>query len=190
MELLKNRILQDAVVRPGNILKVDSFLNHQVDSQFIESLASEFIQHFQDIQFTKVLTIEASGIAIAGITALKLGVPFIFAKKTLSKNLDGSVFSAKVTSYTRNNEYTIMVAKRFITEEDNILIIDDFLASGKALYGLISIVEQSGAKCSGIGVVIEKGFQGGGDELRKKGYPLHSLAIIDEMNDNEIIFRE
>ena len=189
MDLLKNRISQDGAVRPGNILKVDSFLNHQVDSQFVKSLSTEFISRFQGIPFTKILTIEASGIAIASITALELGIPFIFAKKTLSKNLDGNVFSTKVTSYTRNNEYTIMVAKRFISPDDNLLIIDDFLASGKALLGLISIIEQADAKCGGIGIVIEKGFQGGGDSLREKGYPIQSLAIIDKMTDNEIIFR-
>ena len=189
MELLKKRILQDGTVRPGNILKVDSFLNHQVDPLLLKSISEEFIKLFKDVSFTKILTIESSGIAIASIVALELGIPLIFAKKTESKNLDGDVFTSAVESYTRNKAYTIMTAKRFLLPSDTVLIIDDFLASGEALNGLLNILFQSGATCGGIGVVIEKGFQGGGDSLREKGYPLKSLVIIDKMDNDNINFR-
>lgn len=189
MKLLEDRILKDGTVRPGNILKVDSFLNHQVDPLLIQEMAKELKKLFSDVTFTKILTIEASGIAIASIVALEFGLPLVFAKKTESKNLDGDMYTSKVHSYTKDKEYTILVSKKFISADDSILILDDFLASGKALEGLLDIVAQAGATCNGIGIAIEKGFQKGGDELRKKGYPLQSLVIVDSMTENSIRFR-
>ena len=189
MELLEKRILADGTVRPGHILKVDSFLNHQIDANLVREMALEYKRLFGALPITKILTIEASGIAIAAIAALEFGVPMVFAKKTESKNLDGEVYTSKVHSYTKGREYDIMVAKRFLSPGDKVLILDDFLAVGKALNGLLEIVAQAGAECIGIGVAIEKGFQGGGDRLREAGYNLHSLAIIQEMGDDFITFR-
>lgn len=189
MELLEKRILEDGIVRPGHILKVDSFLNHQIDAGLVREMALEYKRLFAGLPITKILTIEASGIAIASIAALEFGVPMVFAKKAESKNLDGEVYTSKVHSYTKGRDYDIMVAKRFLSPDDKVLILDDFLAVGKALSGLLDIVGQAGAQCLGIGVAIEKGFQGGGDRLREAGYNLHSLAIVEEMGDDSITFR-
>ena len=189
MEFLEKRILKDGVVRAGHILKVDSFLNHQIDASLVQEMAREYKKIFEDLPVTKILTIEASGIAIAAIAALDFNVPMVFAKKTESKNLDGEVYSSNVHSYTKGIDYNILVAKRFLSKEDKVLILDDFLAVGKALNGLLDIVQQAGAECVGIGVAIEKGFQGGGDRLRAEGYNLHSLAIVEEMDEGKLVFR-
>lgn len=189
MELLKRRILQDGTVKPGNILKVDSFLNHQLDVELLNEIGKEYKRLFAEKEITKILTIEASGIAIAAIVAQYFDVPVLFAKKAKSQNLDGDLYTSLVHSYTYGKDYTITVAKKFLTADDHILIIDDFLAVGKAMDGLLDVAKQAGATVEGIGIVIEKGFQDGGKRLRESGYNLHSLAIIDSMSDNEIIFR-
>ncbi len=190
MELLKSKILEDGIVRKGNILKVDNFLNHQIDIKFMNEIGKEFKRRFADKKVTKILTIEASGIAIASISAQYFDVPVLFAKKAKSQNLDGDLYTSVVKSYTYGKEYTITVAKRFLTADDHIIIIDDFLANGAALNGLLDVAKQAGATVEGLGIVIEKGFQGGGDALRKEGYNLHSLAVIDSMDNCEIIFRD
>lgn len=191
MELLKQRIRQDGHVKPGNIIKVDSFLNHQMDIALLNEIGKEFARLFADRPVTKILTIEASGIGIAAIAAQHFGcVPVVFAKKTKSKNLDGELYVTQVESYTRGTVFDIQVSKKFITESDCVLILDDFLAKGKALLGLLDIVEQSGAALAGCGIVIEKGFQDGGDALRGKGVRLESLAIIDSADENGFVFRE
>lgn len=189
MELLKTRILQDGNVKEGNILKVDSFLNHQLDIELLNEIGKEYKRLFSDKQITKILTIEASGIAIASIAAQYFNVPVVFAKKAKSKNLDGEMYTSVVHSYTYGTDYTITVAKKFLTANDKVLIIDDFMAVGKAMNGLLDVVSQSQASVEGIGIVIEKGFQGGGDKLRNAGYNLQSLAIIDSMENCNIKFR-
>lgn len=192
MQTLKDRIRKDGKVKAGNILKVDSFLNHQIDVILLEEIGQEFKRIFGGEQVTKILTIEASGIGIAVETARAFGVPAVFAKKNKTKNIAGDVYTAKVMSYTHGKEYEILVSKEFLCAGDRVLVIDDFLANGAALAGLIKLVEESGAKLCGCGIVIEKGFQPGGDALRKRGINLHSLAIVDGMNaeTGEIIFRE
>lgn len=191
MELLKERILHDGKMKEGNVLKVDSFLNHQMDIELLNEIGKEFKKRFSDEKITKILTIEASGIGIAAITAQHFGfVPVVFAKKTKSKNLDGELLTAQVRSFTRGSVSDIQVEKKFLSPEDNVLIIDDFLAKGQALMGLIDIVKQSGATLAGCGIVIEKGFQDGGEKLREDGIRVESLAIIDEMKDNIIRFRD
>lgn len=189
MELLKSKILEYGKVLPNNILKVDSFLNHQVDINLLTEMGKEFAKLFADCNITKVLTIEASGIIIGGLTAQALGVPMLFAKKSQTKNLSTSVYSAKIMSYTHGKVYDIFVSKEYLNEKDRVLIIDDFLANGEALRGLMSLVEQAGAKMCGCGIAIEKGFQGGGDMMRMQGIRVESLAIIDEMTDNSLTFR-
>lgn len=189
MELLKQRILKDGEVRTGNILKVDKFLNHQLDIELLNEMGKEFKRLFKDEPINKILTIEASGIAIASIAAQYFNVPVLFAKKSKSKNIDGDVYTSNVHSFTHDKDFTIMVSQKLLTKEDRVLIIDDFLAVGKALNGLLDVVHQSGAQVCGIGIAIEKGFQGGGDKLREAGYHLESLAIIDNMDDNIIKFR-
>ncbi|RPF47801.1 xanthine phosphoribosyltransferase [Hydrogenoanaerobacterium saccharovorans] len=190
MELLKQRIMKDGHVKPGNIIKVDSFLNHQMDIELMNEIGKEFAHLFADQPITKILTIEASGIGIAAIAAQHFGnVPVVFAKKTKSKNLDGELYISQVESFTRNTVFDIQVSKKFITEDDCVLILDDFLARGKALLGLIDIVNQSGAKFAGCGIVIEKGWQDGGEVLRKKGVRLESLAIIDKADETGFTFR-
>ncbi|MDJ1122179.1 xanthine phosphoribosyltransferase [Olsenella sp. YH-ols2217] len=191
MELLEERILRDGTVKPGNVLKVDNFLNHQVDIELIHAMADEFCRLFADCPITKVLTIEASGIAIASIVAEQLGVPMVFAKKAQSINLDGDLYTTQIVSYTHKRTYDVIVSKKFISPDDHVLIIDDFLANGCALNGLIDLVTQAGATIEGIGIAIEKGFQPGGDDLRERGYRLESLAIVDAMNADtgEIVFR-
>ena len=191
MELLEERIRRDGHVKPGNVLKVDSFLNHQMDVQLFHEIGREFRRRFQDQQVTKILTIEASGIGIAVVASQHFGnVPVVFAKKTQSKNLDGELYHAKVTSFTRGTVFDIQVSKKFLGPQDHVLIIDDFLARGQALMGLLDIVRQSGATLAGCGIVIEKGFQEGGRKLREQGVRLESLAIIDSMTDTEIHFRK
>lgn len=190
MEKLKKMILERGEIRDGNILKVDSFLNHQLDVEFLHEAGEEFYNLFKDAGVTKILTIEVSGIAIASMAALFFKVPVVFAKKSQSLNLDKDVFKGRVFSYTKNKIYDVMVSKSYLKPEDRLLIIDDFLAEGNAMKGLIDMVEQSGATIVGIGAVIEKGFQEGGSYLREKGYNLKSLAIIDEMGEGYVKFRD
>jgi xanthine phosphoribosyltransferase len=190
MEILKERIRRDGRIKDGHIIKVDSFLNHQIDIELLDEIGKEFKRLFNAEDITKVITIEASGIAFACSVAQYFCVPVVFAKKSASKNIDGDVYTTTITSYTRGIDYTVMLEKRFLTAEDRILIIDDILATGKAQNGLLDISAQAGATVCGIGVVIEKGFQGGGDKLRAAGYNLHSLAIIDSMENNTLTFRD
>ncbi|MBQ3791931.1 MAG: xanthine phosphoribosyltransferase [Clostridia bacterium] len=190
MRFLEERILKDGKVFPGNILKVDSFLNHQIDPAVIREIAEAFYQRFGQENVTKILTVEASGVAIAVMTADRFGVPMVFAKKSQTKNLSPDVYSASVDSFTHGNTSQIRVSKSFLSPEDRVLIVDDFLALGNATRGLMQITEEAGAMLVGIGIAIEKGFQGGGDEIRKKGIPLESLAVIDFMDDEgNIVFR-
>lgn len=192
MELLEERIRRDGKVKPGNVLKVDSFLNHQMDTDLFTEIGKEFKRRFQDAEVTKILTIEASGIGIACIAAQSFRVPVVFAKKTQTKNIAGDVYTTKVQSYTHGRIYDIIVAKEFLGKGDKVLLIDDFLANGKALEGLIDLVEVSGAELAGAGIVIEKGFQAGGDALRKRGIRLESLAIVESMDEKtgSIVFRD
>ena len=189
MEILKQRILKDGVVKEGNVLKVDKFLNHQMDVKLFNDIGEEFARRFAGLGVNKILTIEASGIGIACIAAQHFNnCPIIFAKKTLSQNLDGQMYITQVKSYTKGVTYDVMVSKKYLGKGDKVLIIDDFLANGCALMGLI--VEQSGADLVGAGIVIEKGFQVGGQTIRDMGIKLESLAIIDSMDDGKIVFRD
>ena len=192
MNFLEERILRDGVVKQGNVLKVDSFLNHQMDVALIDRIGEEFYERFKDLPINKVLTIEASGIGIACSVARCFGVPMVFAKKSKTVNIDGDVFVAEVESFTHKNKNNVIVSKKFLSPADHVLIIDDFLANGCALQGLISITESAGATVEGLGIVIEKGFQFGGRAIRNLGYRLESLAIIEGMNDEtgEIIFAD
>lgn len=190
MELLKERIRKDGRIKDNHIIKVDGFLNHQIDIKLLNEIGKEFKRRFSEERITKVITIEASGIAVACLTAQYFNVPIVFAKKSESKNIDGDVYRTTVTSFTRGKDYTVILEKRFLTADDRILIIDDILATGKAQRGLLDISEQAGAAVAGIGVVIEKGFQGGGDRLREAGYNLHSLAIIESMENQTLLFRD
>ena len=182
MNFLEERILKDGIVKPGNVLKVDSFLNHQMDVALLDKMGEEFHRRFADKPITKVLTIEASGIAIACPVARCFNVPVVFAKKSKSVNLDGDLYTAEVESFTHKNKNTVVVSKRFLTADDHVLIVDDFLANGCALQGLISIVEAAGATVEGIGIAVEKGFQIGGRVIRNLGYQLESLAIVESMD--------
>ena len=192
MNFLEQRIVKDGVVKPGNVLKVDSFLNHQMDISLMEEIGREFKRRFAGKEITKVLTIEASGIGIAAFVAREFGVPLVFAKKSKSINIDGEMLVAEVESFTHKNKNQVIVSKRFLTPADHVLIIDDFLANGCALQGLISITESAGAVVEGCGIVIEKGFQFGGRAIRNLGYHLESLAIVDDMDaeTGSITFRE
>lgn len=190
MQLLEERIRKDGIVKPGNILKVDSFLNHQMDIPFINELGKEFKRRFADAPITKILTIEASGIGIACLVAQHFNVPVIFAKKAQSLNLDGEMYCTKVQSFTHKRVYDVILSKKFLSAEDHVLIIDDFLANGCALQGLMEIVKKSGAVLEGAGIVIEKGFQNGGDSLREQGIRVESLAIVDSMTDDSVSFRK
>ena len=192
MELLKERIRKDGIVKDGNVLKVDSFLNHQIDVKLLEEIGKEFKRRFADCDINKILTIEASGIGIAVEVARAFGVPVVFAKKSKTKNIAGEVWTSKVMSYTHGREFDIIVSKDFLGKNDKVLIVDDFLANGAALEGLISLVKDAGAELCGCGIVIEKGFQPGGDSLRNKGVRLESLAIVDAMDPETgaITFRE
>ena len=182
MNFLEERIVKDCVVKEGNVLKVDSFLNHQMDVTLMNQIGVEFKKRFADKKITKVLTIEASGIAIAYAAAQAFGVPLVFAKKSKSINIDGEMYTAEVESFTHKNKNQIIVSKNFLTADDKLLIVDDFLANGCALMGLISIAKSAGASIEGIGICIEKGFQSGGRIIRNLGYHLESLAIVDSMD--------
>ena len=192
MNCLEARIAKDGVVKEGNVLKVDSFLNHQMDVALMNEIGVEFYKRFQDKPINKILTIEASGIAIAYAVAQQFKVPLLFAKKSKSINIAGDVYTAEVESFTHKNRNTVVVSKQFLSEDDHVLIIDDFLANGCALQGLISIVDQAGGTVEGIGIAIEKGFQVGGQIIRNLGYHLESLAIVESMNHEtgEVVFRE
>lgn len=191
MQLLKDRIRKDGVIKEGNVLKVDSFINHQMDIKLMNEIGKEFKRRFTDEKIDKVLTIEASGIGIAAIVAQYFDCPMVFAKKAQSINLDGEMLTASVTSFTHKKEYNVIVAKRFIHKDEKILIIDDFMANGCAAQGLCKLVTDAGANIVGIGIVIEKGFQDGGKIFREQGYRLESLAIVESMNAEEqtIVFR-
>ena len=190
MKLLKEKILAEGEIAPGNILKVGSFLNQQMDVAFLCEVGKEFYRRFSDAGITKILTVEASGIGIACLAAQYFGVPVVFAKKSKSSNISGEVYSATGHSFTHGNDYEAVVPKKYLCEGDRILVIDDFLANGKALEGLIDIVNQAGAKVVGCTCAIEKGFQGGGDALRAKGVRVESLTIISKMTDDSIEFAD
>lgn len=192
MQILKDRIRRDGKIKEGNVLKVDSFLNHQMDIRLFEEIGKEFKRRFQGEEINKILTIEASGIGIACVVAQSFGVPVVFAKKNQTKNIAGDVYTTKVESFTHGRVYDIIVAKEFLGKGDNVLLIDDFLANGMALEGLAELVQMSGAKLVGAGIVVEKGFQQGGDLLRSQGIRIESLAIIESMNEKtgEIVFRD
>jgi xanthine phosphoribosyltransferase len=192
MNFLEERILKDGVVKEGNVLKVDSFLNHQMDVELMDEIGKEFHRRFADLHVTKILTIEASGIAIAYAVARCFGVPLVFAKKAKSINIDGEMYTAEVESFTHKNKNQVIVSKKFLNADDKLLIVDDFLANGCALQGLISIANMAGAEVAGIGIVIEKGFQCGGRAIRNLGYRLESLAIVDGMDaeNKTVLFRE
>lgn len=189
MELLKNKIFDEGRVIDENILKVDSFLNHQLDINFLDEVGKEFKEIFKDIEVDKILTIEASGIAIACVAAMHFNVPVVFAKKTESKNLDNETYESEVFSFTKGKTYKIRASKRYIKEDENILVLDDFLAKGRAVLGLKDIIEQANANLVGVGIVIEKGFQQGGKVLRDMNVNLKSLAIIDSMEEERVKFR-
>lgn len=192
MNCLEERIAKDGIVREGNVLKVDNFLNHQMDVELFREMGLEWKKRFEGKNINKILTIEASGIGIAAVVALEFGVPVVFAKKSKSINIDGEFYSAEVESFTHKNVNNVIVSKKYLSEEDHVLIIDDFLANGCALQGLIQIVQSSGATVEGIGIAIEKGFQIGGKMIRNLGFQLESLAIVDGMDaaTGSIQFRE
>lgn len=191
MNALEARILKDGMVRPGNVLKVDSFLNHQLDVALLDEMGKEFHRRFADRKITKVLTIETSGIAVAYPVAREFGVPLVYAKKAQSVNLEGETYVAEIESYTHKNTNMVIVSKKYLNENDHVLIIDDFLANGYALQGLISLADAADATVEGLGIAIEKGFQEGGERLRNLGYRLESLAIVDSMDaeTGEIVLR-
>ena len=191
MQLLKDRIRKDGKIKAGNVLKVDSFLNHQMDIHLFEEIGKEFKKRFTDVEVNKILTIEASGIGIACVAAQYFDVPVVFAKKTKTKNIAGDVYTSKVESFTHGRVYDIIVSREFLGEGDKVLLIDDFLANGKALEGLASLVQDSGAELVGAGIVIEKGFQIGGEAIRSRGIRLESLAIVESMDEETgtIVFR-
>ena len=191
MQLLKDRIRKDGKIKEGNVLKVDSFLNHQMDVKLFQEIGKEFKRRFEGEEITKILTIEASGIGIACVAAEVFDVPVVFAKKTQTKNIAGDVYTTKVETFTHGRVYDIIVSREFLGKGDKVLLIDDFLANGKALEGLAELVKKSGAELVGAGVVIEKGFQVGGDIIRSKGIHLESLAIVESMDEKtgEVVFR-
>ena len=190
MQLLKDRIRKDGKIKGGNVLKVDSFLNHQMDIKLFEEIGKEFKRRFADVEVNKILTIEASGIGIACVVAQYFDVPVLFAKKNKTKNIAGDVYTSQVESFTHGRVYDIIVSKEFLGKGDKVLLIDDFLANGKALEGLAKLVKDSGAELVGAGVVIEKGFQNGGQKIRDMGVRLESLAIVDSMTDDSLTFRD
>ena len=189
MQELKDRIVKEGKVLPGNIIKVDGFLNHRVDTAFMEELADEFARYFDVSKITMVLTAEASGIALATICANKYGVPMVFAKKAKSDNIEGGLYQSDIFSYTYKKKVTLLVSKEWLSADDKVLIIDDFMANGEAMRGLCDIVNAAGATLVGIGCAVEKGFQGGGDRLRAAGVNLKSLAIIESAEPGNIVFR-
>ena len=192
MNFLEEKIVKEGIVKEGNVLKVDNFLNHQMDIELFNEMGKEWKKRFEGKNINKILTIEASGIGIACIVAQHFNVPVVFAKKSKSINLEGEMYTAEVESFTHKNKNQVIVAKKFLNEDDHVLLIDDFLANGCALQGLIQIVQSAGATVEGIGIAIEKGFQTGGRIIRNLGYQLESLAIVDAMNaeTGEILFRE
>ena len=190
MQQLKERILREGRVLPGNIVKVDGFLNHRVDTALMGDIADEFARYFDTDNITMVLTAEASGIALATVCAQKYGVPMVFAKKAKSDNIEGGLYQSDIFSYTYKKKVTLIVAREWLGPDDKVLIIDDFMAKGYAMRGLIDIVQKAGAQLMGIGIAVEKGFQDGGDSLRREGYDVHSLAIIDAVDGGKIVFRE
>lgn len=191
MQLLKDRIRRDGKIKAGNVLKVDSFLNHQMDIDLFQEIGKEFKRRFAGMEINKILTIEASGIGIACVVAQSFGVPVVFAKKTKTKNIAGDVYTSQVESFTHGRVYDIIVSREFLGKGDKVLLIDDFLANGKALEGLAQLVEDSGAELMGAGIVIEKGFQVGGEIIRSRGIRLESLAIVESMDEETgtIVFR-
>ena len=192
MNFLEERIIKDGIVKEGNVLKVDSFLNHQMDIQLFDQMGAEFKKRFEGKKINKILTIEASGIGIACVVAMHFNVPVVFAKKSKSINIEGDTYVAEVESFTHKCKNQVLVSKKFLSEDDHVLIIDDFLANGCALQGLISIVNMAGGTVEGIGIAVEKGFQVGGQTIRNLGYQLESLAIVDSMDPSNgtIYFRE
>lgn len=192
MQLLEDRIIKDGKVFPGNVLKVDSFLNHQLDVDLLDKMGLEMKRLFNESNVTKILTIEASGIGVGCMVARHFNCPLLFAKKSKTLNIKGDVYTSKVDSFTHQCTYDIIVSKDFLNENDTVLIVDDFLAKGNALVGLIDIVNQAGAKLAGCGIAIEKGYQGGGDKLREQGIRVESMAIVEEMDADtgKIIFRK
>lgn len=182
MEIIEQEIQKRGIVLAGNVLKVNSFLNHQLEPKLLDMMAAQWVQLFKDEKITKIVTIESSGIALAILTGLRLDVPVVFAKKTCSKNM-GDVYESKIHSYTRNQDFNIQIEKKFLTKEDTALIIDDFLANGSAALGMIDLINQAGAKLAGVGIAIEKGFQDGGAILRNKGIRVESLAIVSSMDE-------
>ncbi|MDD6234029.1 MAG: xanthine phosphoribosyltransferase [Lachnospiraceae bacterium] len=191
MKILEDRIRKDGVVKPGNVLKVDSFLNHRMDVSLFREMGKEWKRLFADCPINKILTIEASGIGIACIVAEQFDVPVVFAKKSQSINLDGEMYTTKIESFTHKKTYDVIVSKKFLSADDHVLVIDDFLANGCAINGLIELIDEAGATLEGVGIAIEKGFQQGGKLIRDKGIRLESLAIVESMNDEtgEIVFR-
>ena len=190
MQQLKERILREGRVLPGNIIKVDGFLNHRVDTALMGAMADEFAKYFDVKDITMVLTAEASGIALATICAQRYGVPMVFAKKAKSDNIEGGLYQSDIFSYTYKKKVTLLVSQDWITKDDKVLIIDDFMAKGYAMQGLIDLVNAAGATLEGIGVAVEKGFQGGGDKFRASGVPYKALAVIEQADENGILFRE
>ena len=190
MELLKKRIMEEGKILPGNIVKVDGFLNHRVDTELMEQIAEEFKKRFDTSKVTLVLTAEASGIALATICARAMGVPMVFAKKAKSDNIEGGLYQSDIFSYTYKKKVTLLVSKDWISADDRVLIIDDFMANGEAMRGLCDIVKEAGAELVGIGIAVEKGFQHGGDRIREAGINIQSLAIIDSADENGFVFRE
>lgn len=190
MEQLEERIRRDGVVKSEGVLKVDSFLNHQLDIELFDAMGAEFKRLFADAPVTKILTIEASGIGIACVVARHFGVPVVFAKKAQSINLDGDMHTTRIQSFTHGRVYDVIVSKKFLGPDDHVLIIDDFMANGFAVQGLVDIVNEAGAKLEGIGIAVEKGFQGGGDRFRASGIPYKALAVIEKADENGFVFRE
>ena len=190
MELLKERIRREGRVLPGNIIKVDGFLNHRVDTKLMRAIAGEFAKYFDVERITMVLTAEASGIALATICADQYGVPMVFAKKAKSDNIEGGLYQSEIFSYTYKKKVTQILSKEWLTARDRVLIVDDFMANGEAIRGLCDLVSQAGAELAGIGIAIEKGFQGGGDRLRAMNVNYHALAVIESADENGIVFRE
>ena len=190
MQLLQDRIRREGKVLPGNIIKVDGFLNHRVDPKLCEAIADEFAKYFDVSKITMVLTAEASGIALATVCALRYGVPMVFAKKAKSDNIEGGLYKSEVFSYTYKKKNTMIVSQEWMRAEDHVLIIDDFMAKGNAMQGLIDLVNAAGATIEGIGVAVEKGFQGGGDALRASSIPYKALAVIEQADETGFVFRE
>ena len=189
MEALKQRICREGRILPGNIIKVDGFLNHRVDTQFLGQIADEFARLFDVSRATKILTAEASGIALAAICSYKYGIPMVFAKKAKSDNIEGGLYQSEIFSYTYKKKVTLLVSKDWIKAEDKVLIVDDFMANGEAMRGLCDIVKEAGAELIGIGIAVEKGFQHGGDRIREAGINIQSLAIIDSADEHGFVFR-